>query len=147
MDEETLNSINRHMIYTYLPITTLLMIGVFYRVRMRLDPAMIFISLAYPLSFFFRLPLSFLNQGGKGQNPFSAIAYVIIFSLIYYFVFEMMRLRDKIQSDSHHELRERQRKTQNLKIVFYTIYFFGEAGIVLTYRIIFKYFNQVVTDH
>ena len=59
----------------------------------------------------------------------------------------MMRLRDKIQSDSHLELRERQRKTQNLKIAFYTIYFFGEAGIVLTYRIIFKYFNQVVTDH
>ena len=147
MDEESLNSLNRILIETYLPITLLLVFAVFVQVRMRLDPAMIIISLAYPLCFFFRLPLPFLNKAGAGQNPFSAIASIIIFSLIYYFVFEMMHLRDKIQSDSHHELRERQRKTQNLKIAFYTIYFFGEAGIVLTYRIIFKYFNQVVTDH
>ena len=65
----------------YLPISVLLVIVVFYRVRMRLDPPMIIISIAFPLSFFFRLPLSFLNTGGMGQNHFTAIANLIIFSL------------------------------------------------------------------
>ena len=91
-----MNNLNSIMNEIYLPISVLLVIVVFYRVRMRLDPPMIIISIAYPLSFFFRLPLSFLNPGGMGQNHFTAIANIIILSLIFYFVFEMMRLRDKL---------------------------------------------------
>ncbi len=131
----------------YLAMSALLVIVVFYRVRMRLDPPMIFISLAYPISFFLRLPLSFLNREGKGQNPYTAIAIIIIFSLIYYFVFEMMRLRDKIQSESPEELKEKQRRTRFMKIAFFTLYIVGEAGILLSYRIIFKYFHHVITEN
>ena len=92
------------MIEIYLSVSIILVIIVFVRVRMQLDHAMIFISLVYPMSYFFRLPLSFLNADGKGQNPFSTIAYILIFSLIYYFVFEMIRLMDKLESNSFQEL-------------------------------------------
>ena len=66
MNEDTLNSINVIMTSAYLALTCLMVTFVFISVCMRLDRSMIFISLVYPVSYLLRMPLSFLNQGGKG---------------------------------------------------------------------------------
>ena len=67
---------------------------VFIKVKMRLDLSMIFIALAYLLSFGLR---AFID--GK-LNSLSACASLLIQGIMFYFVFEMMRLKDKLSSES-----------------------------------------------
>lgn len=59
-----------------------------FRVRMKLDWAMIVIALAYLVSFLIRTPIF----PAKQLNLVHALASMLIWAMMYFFVFEMRRL-------------------------------------------------------
>ena len=85
----------------------------FIKVKMRLDLAMVIIALAYLVSFGLR---AFLD--GK-LTYLSAGSTLLIQGIMYYFVFEMMRLKDKLSSESLEESLMKSKRTRNLKFAVY----------------------------
>lgn len=67
----------------------------FVRVRTGLDRAMIIIVIAYDLTF-----LMDITSGIDWIDIVSPTNGALIWALLYFFVFEMIRLRDKLESDS-----------------------------------------------
>ncbi len=98
MDEKTLNDINGIMTPIFFGLGCIMVAALFYRVRFRLDKSMFLISIVHLSGFFFRLPFLFDIQ--EGENPFYSIANLLIFAMLYYFVFEMRKLKDKFESNS-----------------------------------------------
>ena len=98
MDEQTLNDINGIVTPMFFGLGCIMVATLFYRVRFRMDKSMFFISIVYLSGFFFRLPFLFDIQ--KGDNPYFSIANLLIFAMLYYFVFEMRKLKDKFESNS-----------------------------------------------
>ena len=78
---------------------------------------MILISLAYTLSFLLRIFFT-----GSSLNVITLTAATIIWSILFFFVFEMKRLENKLRSDT---LEDNIRANTRLKIemaVLYTLY-------------------------
>jgi len=73
-----MNAVNRIMTQVYFFSALVLTLWVFFRVKMRLDPAMVIIVLAYLLSFAFRLPY----LSGQGMNFLTGASQVLIFGLL-----------------------------------------------------------------
>jgi hypothetical protein len=95
MDIDYINLILASVI---LGIGSLLSIVVAVRTRLKLDFSMIVISLGYLLSFILRLPFS---SSLKGLNFFTGVAFLIVWSSMYFFVFEMKILEDTLKADSY----------------------------------------------
>ena len=76
----------------YIQASFLLEAYVIIRVLFRLDPAIYFILAAY-LAFITRLP----PLSGEGMNLISGLGIQLIYGLLYFFVFEMLRLRLKLE--------------------------------------------------
>ena len=94
-------------------ITLVLELIVLVKVRMRLDISMIIISLAYLFSFGLRSLLD-----GK-VSYLSGAAVLITEGTMYYFVFEMRRLKDKLSSEILEESLVKAKRTRLVKwIVF-----------------------------
>ena len=70
------------------------------------DRAMIFIMISYTLSFAIELP--FLD--GKWMPVFKPLNGTISQGLLYFFVFEMLRLMNKLQSSSFTDHLEKSRR-------------------------------------
>ena len=92
MKEETLNSINSVITPIIFGLGCIIATLVFIETRFKLDPSMIVLAAIFLVSFFLRLP--FIASIDKGENPFFAMATILIFAMLYFFVFEMRRLRD-----------------------------------------------------
>lgn len=105
-------------------------IFVIVKVKMRVDLSMVIISLASLLSFGMR---AFLD--GK-MNYLTAYATLLIQATMYYFVFEMRRVRDKLSSESLVESLAKAKRTRALKwIVFGSFFTFCVAPLVAFFAI------------
>lgn len=100
-----------------------------------LDKAMIFIMLSYSISFATDVPI--LDQ--RWWNVMRPLSTGITIGLIYFFIFEMMRLRDKLESESFEEHVKRHRALRVVKWVVYSIWVVAQ----LTIGIIFRYFENM----
>ena len=90
----------------YFALTVVSEVFVLTRVRFRLDASMLIVMAVDLLSFFFRLPVIL----GGGMNFVSGFGMQVFYVLLYFFVFEMVRLRIKLESSSLQEhLRARKR--------------------------------------
>lgn len=92
----SIDGLNAFLSIAFTVITGCLEVFVAYKVRLHLDPAMIVISLAYFLSQLFRTPIFTETD----LNLIHASASMLIWGSLYFFVFEMKRLEDKLKSDS-----------------------------------------------
>lgn len=92
----SLDDMNRFLSVLLASITGILVFYVFVKTRMHLDVAMVTISLAYFLSQLFRTPIFKETD----LNLIHATASMLIWGCLYYFVFEMKRLQDKLNSES-----------------------------------------------
>ncbi len=94
--EGSLDTVRKIITPIYFSVGCLMQAVFLYRVRCRLDFSMYFISATFLAAFFFRLP--FIANTKDGNSPFLAIASLLIFGLIYYFVFKMVKVKDKLES-------------------------------------------------
>ena len=101
-------------------------------VRMRLDASMIIISLAYLSSFGLRSLLD-----GK-VSYLSAAAVLITEGTMYYFVFEMRRLKDKLSSESLEESLVKAKRTRLLKLVVFGNFLIFSVGLLVVFYVIGK---------
>lgn len=91
---------------------------VLWRVRLAwLDTSMIVISIAYTVSFAARL----FFRGGS-LNLLTNCAGYLIWAILFFFVFEMKRVENKLSSDSFDEDIRRNSRFSAEKIVFYSIF-------------------------
>ena len=63
------------------------------------------------------------------MNLLTGTSFLVIWAIMYFFVFEMKRLMNKLESDSLQEFTKKSRVTKVHKWVVFTLYIFG---IVLT---------------
>ena len=101
-------------------LSLLLEIYVAIKVKMMLDWSMIAIALAYMVSFLIRTPIF----PESDLNLVHALASMVIWGIMYFFVFEMRRLQDTLLSQNLKERIARQRRTSIIALVVY-IFFFG----------------------
>jgi hypothetical protein len=127
MEQDALNTFNAYLSSILFTVAILLESLVFYKVGKRLDKAMIFIMVAYIISMALRLP--FLSDDGAASNESTAIASAMIVGMIYYYIFEILRLRDKLVSPTFEGHLERTKKTKIMMIVVYT--WFGLIHVFL----------------
>jgi hypothetical protein len=85
----------------YFTINLIALLYVIFSVSFKLDMAAYIISLAFFLSFFFRLPL-FLDQN-LHTEIIPAVAQKFIWGSLYHFTFQMKRLKEKLRSESFDE--------------------------------------------
>ena len=84
------------MVFVYFSVGVVLEAWLIYRVRMRLDVSMIVITASYILSYCLRFPQ--LSNDGEGLNMATTISISITYFLLYYFIFEMRGIVDKLRS-------------------------------------------------
>ena len=95
----TYNIVFSVILYTYFATTVILDSYVLIKVRFSLDPSMYFILAANMISLFTKLPLF----TGEGLNLGSGMSTTAFYGLFYYFIFEMLRLKIKLESNNHEE--------------------------------------------
>lgn len=66
------------------------------RTRLHVDILAIVVSIGYLLSFLLRLPIW---PSQSGMTYFTSAAFLIVWGSMYYFVFEMKKLYDVLNSD------------------------------------------------
>lgn len=120
MDSESLSTFTAYLGSVLFSVAFVLESILFYRVGKRLDKAMIVIMLAYLISMFLRLP--FLTDDGAASNEATAIATALIVGMIYFFIFEILRLRDKLESASLEFHLNKNKRTKIMMIIVYTIF-------------------------
>jgi len=95
------------------------------------DRAMIFIMASYTLSFFIELP--FLD--GKWMPVFKPLNGTLTQGLLYFFVFEMVRLMIKLQSSSFSDHLKKRKRLTWLKWAVFSILVLGDAVLGVVYRV------------
>jgi len=132
-----LDDINSVLVYIYFAIGISTEIYVFVRIKERLDRSMIAITVVYLASFLLRFP--FLSNGGQGMNLSTFCAQMLMQALLYFFIFEMRRLRDKLSSDDLQSHIARRKKTLYILSAVYTFFF---ASYIPIYVYLFmKFYN------
>lgn len=81
---------------------------------------------------------------GQGENLTFAFATTLYYGMIYFFVLEMRRLKDMLESDTQTVFASR--KQRNLHIVFFATYAVGNAGILIVFRIFSTYFKDSMKE-
>lgn len=97
MANGSLDDVNTALSIFLFLVTLIIQVFVAVKVRFNLDLAMIVISLAFLLSFFFRTPVI---SKETDFNLVYAFASMVIWGSLYFFVFEMKRLKDTLTSES-----------------------------------------------
>ena len=95
------------------------------------DRAMIFIMMSYTLSFGIELP--FLD--GKWMPVLKPLNGTLSQALLYFFVFEMLRLMVKLRSGSFHEHLEKRKRLTWLKWAVFLVLFLADVILGLLYRV------------
>lgn len=98
---------------------------------------MIFILVSYQLAFIMELPFKFTLM-----DILRPLNEALTQGLLYYFVFEMLRLRDKLESDTFEEHLLRQRKTLLAKRLVFAIFAFTHVIISYSSRILMQAYPQ-----
>ena len=136
-----LNDLNSILVYIYFGVGITAEVYVFTQVKLRLDRSMISITVVYLASFLLRFP--FLSSGGQGNNLSTSCAQMLIQALLYFFIFEMRRLRDKLSSDDITNHLARRKISLAILATVYSLFF---ASYIPIYVYLFlKHFNQDTT--
>lgn len=129
--------------YTLLAVGCSLSLFVGWKGGMRLDKAMIFIMLSYCLSFIMELPV----VDGHWWNVMRPINTGITQGLLYFFAFEMMRLRDKLESDSFEEQLRRHKALKVVMWVVYSIWFVAQVVVGVMFRYLENMQPEVIAEN
>ena len=133
MKDATLNNINEYVSVILFTLASIITVGLYATVGKRLDISMHVLIVIFFTSFFMRLPFLWKEEENITFN--FVIASTFVYGIIYFFVFEMRRLKDMLESDTKAILESRKKRTRTILIVFYTIYVLGNAAILITIRI------------
>jgi hypothetical protein len=145
MKDATLNRFNEYISVTLFTLASIVAAALYASVRMRLDVSMHVLILIFLAAFFIRLP--FLWEEEQGINLNFVFASNLTYGIIYYFVFELRRLKDMLESDSIAILETKKQRTRVYLIIFYIVYVSGNAGILITFRIFIQYFPEIWTQN
>ena len=110
--------------------------------RCQLDKSMIVLTSTFLLCFFVRLPFVDDLSKKEDDNPIFVSAFLLIFLMLYFFVFEMRRLRDKIESDSMKENLAKRKRTNLIKYIIFGLFLIGNASIILSFVILQSYLPE-----
>jgi len=138
MDDAKLNNINEYVSVILFTLASILTAGLYVKVGKRLDIAMHVLIAIFLTSFFFRLPF-FWNEEDP-TNLMFGIASTLVYGIIYFFVFELRRLKDMLESDTKAMLESRKKRTKTIIIVFYSVYVLGNAAVLITVMTINLYY-------
>lgn len=145
MNEATLNSINKYLSSIIFGLAFLSTSLVLVLVRLRLDKSMILLMIIFITGFFCRLPFFWREE--QPSNLAFALATTVILTILYYFVFEMRRLKEMIISETQAALEARAKATRIVFIAFYLIFAIGNAGILLADYICTSYYPDVILSY
>ena len=99
-------------------ITLIAQVLVLLKVKMSsLDASMIVISLAYVVSFLLRIFFT-----GSSLNVITLTAATIIWSILFFFIFEMKKLKSKLSSDTLEDFIARNKPLRIERVVLYVVY-------------------------
>ena len=144
VSESTLESIKGVMTPIYFGLGCLMEAVLLYRVRCRLDFSMYFVSASFLAAFFFRLP--FIGDSKEGDGFYQGLSTFLIFAMIYYFVFEMVKLKDKLESDDLYENIKRRKRTIIIEWAFFITFFLFDSCIFSSFKIIQFYYPEKIAD-
>ena len=139
MNDETLNASISIITPILFGLAGTLASLMFVMTRCKLDNSMIVLTATFLVCFFVRLPFIDDLSAEADDNPIFVSAFLLIFAMLYFFVFEMQRLRDKITSDSVEENLAKCKQTNLIKSVIYGLFLIGNAAIILSFVIYKKY--------
>ena len=124
---ETLFILNQVIAWSSLITTLAHSSFVFYRLRLRMDPAAISLILVYLLVILQRLIYDFLDDHNykvpvivECMNP---AASIMSYAIVYYLVFEMMIVKNTIASNCHKERANRQKRIEVTRVIVYVLFF------------------------
>ena len=113
MDVEHLTSFNKYLDIVSLTITSSITVAVFYTLKFRLDKAAFVILSIYLMSMIIRVIQNFFQQNNNSVVlVLWPVSSNMIFTVLFYFVFEMEFVQAKIVSAQHTEY---QQKTKIIK--------------------------------
>lgn len=137
MDESVLNTFNQYLSSITFALALVASVAVLILIKMRLDKSMMLLVALFLVGSFLRLP--FFIEKDQRKNIALAVAYEVYHSFLYFFVFEMMRLKDLLQSETslHYAILNRKRKVA--MAVFYTVFALGDAAMLLTIYTFYNY--------
>lgn len=133
MDEETLKEAINVITPILFGLAGTLATLMFVITRCQLDNSMIILTSVFLICFFARLLFIDDIVSKKDDNPIFVSAFLLIFAMLYFFVFEMRRLRDKITSDSVAENLQKCKRTNFIKSIIAGLFIVGNAAIILSY--------------
>ena len=112
-------------------------------VRAKLDSSMLIIMTAYLLSFFFRLP----SFAGNGMNLVSGLSMQLIYGILYFFVFEMLRVRNKLESNDLQAHLQANKTLTIKKAIVFSSFLLLYVGISVTYYVVKAYSPEIVSEN
>lgn len=130
------------MDYTLLALTVTLTVVVILRGRSGLGGAMLSIMGAYVL----RSLSELVPYNWTWIIIILPINECLIQVLLYFFVFEMLRLRNKVQSNSFEEHKARQRRLRTIKWVVYSVLLVFDGLVGVAYRFYRAKYPQIVKE-
>ena len=131
------------MQYAYFGVTIVSQVFVVARVKFRLDPSMFIVLAVDLLSFLFRLPVI----SGAGMNFVSGFGMQVVYVLLYYFVFQMVHLRIKLESSTLQEHLLARRVHLYRQIVVYSLYTVFVLGQFSLHYSLTAFSPETLTTH
>jgi len=139
MEQSTFDSAVKTITPILFGLAGILATLMFVMTRFKLDLSMILLTSLFLVCFFVRLPFVENVSQREGDNPIFVSAFLLIFAMLYFFVFEMRRLRDKIDSDSMKENLAKRKRTNFIKYVIFGLFLIGNALIILGFVMFQRY--------
>ena len=123
----SLSILNQVIAWTSILTTVAHSSFVFYRLRLRLDPAAISLILVYLLVILQSLIYDILDDH-KFKVPvivecMNPAASIMSYAIIYYLVFEMMIVKNTIGSNCHKERAKQMKRIEVTRVIVYVIFF------------------------
>lgn len=111
--EHVIDDLDNLLSILFFTFTLIDALFVFVRLKFHLDLAAMVISFSYLFSMFFRLPIFSSDDVNAAFWP--ALAQKLIWGSLYYFVFEMKKMEDKLKSETYEEHKRMMKKTKLVK--------------------------------
>ena len=125
--------VNAYTTYSLLALAVSLSGLVLVRCRFGIDKAMLFMILTTVVAFAFKLfPVIFPQL--KWMNFFKPLSEAISQGILYFFVFEMMTLRNKLVSDTQEAFNARERRVTVYKWLVYGVLISIDAIVGSLYK-------------
>lgn len=143
-----LETANQVIAWTSLIVISVLELAVFFKLRFKMDRAVLFLMLTFILILIQRKILDFFKYPPLSVTVLGPIASITSYALLYYFVFEMMCIVSTIKSMSPVDRADRNERIRKIKIILFTLYFGIYTPSTLIGHILYKedpqyYYEQI----